>query len=149
VLSRADGTVRYPARITRYQARVSGPLMDRIDLHVEVLAVPLADAPDVRCNAHMAPAQLRLHARPNSRVLSLLQKVTDRLGLSARADHRLLKVARTSADLDGSEGIRADHAAEAIQYRSLDRRLNVSARSAGNQTWRLSKALKDKMYRRF
>ena len=53
---------------------------------------------------------------------SLLQKVTDRLGLSARAYHRLLKVAHTIAELDGSEGIRADHAAEAIQYRSLDRR---------------------------
>ena len=180
VLSRACGTVRYPAlfvlvgamnpcfcghlgdgtdrcvcdpaRIARYRARVSGPLMDRIDLHVEVPAVPFAemagsgggdpssvvrarvvetralqterfaDAPGVTCNAHMALAQLRLHARPSPRVLSLFQKAIDRLGLSARAYHRMLKVARTVADLDGSDGIQADHAAEAIQYRALDRR---------------------------
>ena len=180
VLSRARGTVRYPARfvlvgamnpcfcghlgdgtdrcvcdparIARYRARVSGPLMDRIDLHVEVPAVPFAemagsgggdpssvvrarvvktralqterfaDAPSVTCNAHMALAQLRLHARPNPRVLSLFQKAIERLGLSARAYHRMLKVARTVADLDGSDGIQTDHAAEAIQYRALDRR---------------------------
>ena len=179
VLSRAGGAVRYPARfvlvgamnpcfcghlgdgsdrcvcdparIARYRARVSGPLMDWIDLHVEVPAVPFgelsgtstgersgavrerviaarelqrarfADARGVACNAHMGPAELRRHAKRAPEVLTLFQRAVDRLGLSARAYHRLLKVARTIADLEGSEGIRADHAAEAIQYRTLDR----------------------------
>jgi len=140
-----------PARIARYRARVSGPLMDRIDLHVEVpgvrfselsadcsaessaavrerviaarelQCVRFADAPGVSCNAHMGPAQLRRHVRPSSDVLALLQRAIDRLGLSARAYHRLLKVARTIADLDGCERVRTAHAAEAIQYRTLDR----------------------------
>jgi magnesium chelatase family protein len=125
--------------------------MDRIDLHVEVSAVPfteltaasagessaivrervvaarelqrarLADTPGIACNAHMGPAELRRHAGPSSEVLSLLQRAIDRLGLSARAYHRLLKVARTIADLEGSAAVRTDHAAEAIQYRTLDR----------------------------
>lgn len=179
VLSRAGGAVRYPARfvlvgamnpcicghlgdgtdrcacdpahIARYRARVSGPLMDRIDLHVEVPAVPFAemagsgggessssvrarvvearalqterfgDAPDVTCNAHMALEQLRIHVRADPLVLALFQNAIDRVGLSARAYHRLLKVARTIADLDGSARIRRSHAAEALQYRALDR----------------------------
>ena len=71
----------------------------------------------------MAMAQLRLHARPSSRMISLFQVAIDRLGIPARAYHGLLQVASTIADLDGSDGIRSDHAAEAIQYRALDRRL--------------------------
>ena len=140
------------ARNARYRARVSGPLMDRIDLHVEVPAVPfgelsqdvngessaavrarvvaarelqrtrLTDTPGASCNAHMGPGELRRHARPGSEVLSLLQRAIDRLRLSARTYHRLLKVARTIADVEGSERILTDHAAEAIQYRTLDRR---------------------------
>ena len=179
VLSRAGGPVRYPAqfvliaamnpcfcghlgdgsdrctcdpaRIARYRARVSGPLMDRIDLHVEVPAVPFgelaaggtgegsavvrervlaargiqrarfADSPGVSCNAHMGPAELRRHVRPSPEVLSLLQRAIDRLGLSARGYHRLLKVARTIADLERSAQVGTVHAAEAIQYRALDR----------------------------
>ena len=125
--------------------------MDRIDLHVEVPAVSFdelsggdrgessaavrerviaaraqqrarfADAPGVTCNAYMGPGELRRHVRPNSEVLSLLQRAIDRLGLSARAYHRMLKVARTIADLEGCERVRTAHAAEAIQYRTLDR----------------------------
>lgn len=125
--------------------------MDRIDLHVEVPAVPFgelsaesneessafvrgrvvaarelqrarfSEVPGVTCNAHMGPAELQRHVRPSPEVLALLQRAIDRLGLSARAYHRLLKVARTIADLDGAPDVRADHAAEAIQYRGLDR----------------------------
>jgi magnesium chelatase family protein len=140
-----------PGAIARYRSRVSGPLLDRIDLHVEVPPVAFGDlaavqagestarvrdrvvaartlqrerlrgAVGVACNAHMGPPELARHARPDPDVLRLLQRAIDRLGLSARAYHRLLKVARTIADLDGAERVRAAHAAEAIQYRSLDR----------------------------
>jgi magnesium chelatase family protein len=140
-----------PSRIARYRARVSGPLLDRIDLHVAVPAVPFGELsgggveegsavvrerviaartrqrerfahdPGVSCNAHMGPGELRRHARPGPEVLALLQRAIDRLGLSARAYHRLLKVARTIADLEGSARVRTTHAAEAIQYRTLDR----------------------------
>ena len=140
-----------PARMARYRARVSGPLLDRIDLHVEVPTVRFselsadgsaessavvrerviaarllqqarfADAPGVTCNAHMGPGELRRHVRPSAEVLSLLQRVIDRLGLSARAYHRLHKVARTIADLEGCDLVHTEHAAEAIQYRTLDR----------------------------
>jgi magnesium chelatase family protein len=126
-------------------------LLDRIDLHVDVPAVPFgelsrdgggeasaavrqrvmaaralqtarfADAPDVRCNAQMGVAELRRGVRPAPEVLALLQRAIDRLGLSARAYHRLLKVARTIADLEGCARVRTAHAAEAIQYRTLDR----------------------------
>lgn len=149
-----DGTDRCtcdPARMARYRARVSGPLMDRIDLHVEVPAVPFdelsaggtgegsavvrarviaarerqrerfADVEGIRCNAHMGPAELRRHVRPSPDVLALLQRAIDRLGLSARAYHRMLKVARTIADLEKSDQLRLEHAAEAIQYRTRDR----------------------------
>lgn len=132
--------------------------MDRIDLHVEVPAVPFSellaegtaessatvrqrviearelqrvrfeDAPGVSCNAHMGPGELRRHARPTSDVLTLFQRAIDRLGLSARAYHRLLKVARTIADLEGCDRVRTTHVAEAIQYRALDRTPSVAAR---------------------
>lgn len=122
--------------------------MDRIDLHVELPPVSFdqlsgggsgessaavrkrviaarerqrarfADAPSVACNAHMGAAELRSHVRPSAEVLTLLQRAIDRLGLSARAYDRLLKVARTIADLDGSESVSANHVAEAIQYRN-------------------------------
>ena len=149
-----DGTDRCtcdPARIARYRGRVSGPLLDRIDLHVEVPAVPFkelsgagageasatvrarvasararqrarfTDAPWIRCNADMGPAELRRYAPPGHSVVTLLQRAVDRLGLSARAYHRLLKMARTIADLEGAGPIGPAHAAEAIQYRTLDR----------------------------
>ena len=154
-----DGTDRCvcdPGRVVSYRGRVSGPLLDRIDLHVEVppvpfrelageqagegsaavrervvrardvqrerLAVtPVAVAPTVHANGQMSPAEIRRHCRASSQVARLLQQAVDRLRLSARAYHRILKVARTLADLEGSECIRLPHAAEAIQYRVMDR----------------------------
>ena len=139
-----------PAMIQRYRTRLSGPLLDRIDLQVEVPRIPHSDLSDTRpaeasavvrlrverarhiqrerfarlrihCNARMGPRQLQAFCRTDAAGQELLQQVTERLGLSARSYTRLLKVARTIADLAGSEAIAVDHLAEAIQYRSLDR----------------------------
>jgi len=141
-----------PLAVQRYRSRLSGPLLDRIDLHVEVPRVPhrdLADPRDAESSAavrarvetararqreRLAPFGLHANARMQSRHLRrfcavdgagqrLLEAVTDRLGLSARTYTRVLKVARTIADLAGIEQIREEHLAEAIQYRSLDRRV--------------------------
>ncbi len=137
--------------IARYRSRVSGPLLDRIDLHVEVPAVTLEElkgaggegtaavAERVRAarerqqrrlagapepvNAALGDADLRRHCRPDPAAGRLLDAAFERLGLSARALTRILKVSRTIADLATSERIAAAHVAEAIQYRSLDRRL--------------------------
>jgi magnesium chelatase family protein len=140
-----------PAMIQRYRTRLSGPLLDRIDLQVEVPRVPHSDLADTRpaeasviirgrveqareiqqarfsrlrihCNAPMGPKQLQAFCRADTAGQELLKQVTDRLGLSARTYTRLLKVARTIADLAGSEDIEVNHLAEAIQYRSLDRK---------------------------
>jgi magnesium chelatase family protein len=149
-----DGTDRClcdPGAVQRYQGRVSGPLLDRIDIHLHVPAVPFeslagdddgassrdvrhrvataraiqearfADVPGVFANGHMRPADLRRWCRPSARVAAMLQSAVDRTGLSARAYHRILKLARTVADLACSEDIRVEHAAEAVHYRSLDR----------------------------
>ncbi|MGD2120168.1 MAG: YifB family Mg chelatase-like AAA ATPase [Gemmatimonadota bacterium] len=140
-----------PSVVSRYRNRVSGPLLDRIDLHVSMGRVPfqelsgegregesssvrgrVREARDaqvrrfqklthVHCNGQMGPAEIRSFCRPSSEVTRLLQSALDRLGLSARAYHRILKVARTVADLDHSSGIGPSHVAEAIQYRSMDR----------------------------
>jgi magnesium chelatase family protein len=148
----SDRCVCDPLRVARYQGRVSGPLLDRIDLHVHVppvsfqsLEAPGAGpsseevrrrivaarevqldrfrgVPGLRANGQMRAADLRRWCSPSQRVAALLQRAVDGTGLSARAYHRILKVARTLADLDGSDAIRAEHAAEAVQYRSLDRR---------------------------
>ncbi len=137
--------------MTRYRRRVSGPLLDRIDLHVPVGRVPFQEltarevgreSPGIRrrvqearslqgtrfrdragvyCNGQMGPGEIRTFCSPSSEVARLLQRALDRLGLSARAYHRILKVARTVADLDSSAEIGPPHVAEAIQYRSLDR----------------------------
>lgn len=147
----SDRCVCDPDRVRRYQGRVSGPLRDRIDLHVQVPPVPFrsldagrngAGTAEVRervtearalqrrrferlhgvyANGHMGPAGIRAWCRPSRAVASLLQRAMDRTGLSARAYHRILKVARTIADLEGSREILPEHAAEAVQYRSLDR----------------------------
>ncbi|MGH7568201.1 MAG: YifB family Mg chelatase-like AAA ATPase [Gemmatimonadales bacterium] len=141
-----------PLGVQRYLARVSGPLLDRIDLHLEVPAVKyraladpgggepsaavrervdqarvvqrqrFAQRPGVYANAHMAPRDIRTHCRVTDGADALLRTAITRLGLSARAYHRILKIARTIADLDGAADLQPKHVSEAIQYRSLDRR---------------------------
>jgi len=140
-----------PEEVQRYMDRVSGPLLDRIDIHVEVrkvnyqeLAMPSASEPSeairervlmarerqkrrfekmsqVFNNAQMSTRMVRRICVIDSSGASLLKKAMSTLGLSARAYDRILKVARTIADLDQSKEIRAHHIAEAVQYRSLDR----------------------------
>ncbi len=140
-----------PPMLQRYRSRLSGPLLDRIDLHVEVPRVAhkdLADPKDaepsetirarvegaravqrerlqdqgLHSNAQMGARHIRKFCALDEGGEKLLEAVTDRLGLSARTYTRILKVARTVADLAGSEAIEQAHLAEAIQYRSLDRR---------------------------
>src|SRR5256712_467181 len=138
--------------VQRYLARVSGPLLDRIDIHLEVPAVKyralvadsggetseamrdrvdrarvvqrerFAHRPGIYANAHMAPRDIRAHCRVSDGADALLKTAITRLGLSARAYHRILKIARTVADLDGAAALEPKHVSEAIQYRSLDRR---------------------------
>jgi magnesium chelatase family protein len=140
-----------PQAVQRYLGRVSGPLLDRIDLHVEVPAVRYRDLSDrragepseairgrvararevqrarfgsraeVHANAHMTARDLREHCAIGEGGDALLRTAITRLGLSARAYHRVLKIARTIADLDGGGDITTAHVSEAIQYRSLDR----------------------------
>ncbi|MGH9382069.1 MAG: YifB family Mg chelatase-like AAA ATPase [Thermoanaerobaculia bacterium] len=141
-----------PPMVERYRGRVSGPLLDRIDLHVEVPSVSLRDlkgtpgegttdvagrvrearsrqqrrlagTPTPPVNAAMDERALRRHGRLDSDAQRLLDRAFSRLGLSARAVTRVLKVARTIADLAAADAIGAAHVAEAIQYRTLDRRL--------------------------
>jgi magnesium chelatase family protein len=140
-----------PREIHRYRSRISGPLMDRIDIHIEVPAVKYRDLADrtdgetsaaiaarvensrliqrerfkgtkVHSNAQMTPRLIRKHCELDNAGNRLLELVTDRLGLSARSYNRILKVARTIADLEGSENTREQHLSEAVQYRSLDRK---------------------------
>ena len=140
-----------PREIHTYRSRISGPLLDRIDIHIEVPAVKYRElagraegesaaeiakrvgrARDIQlerfkgtrvhCNAQMTSRQLRKYCEPDAGGHRLLEVVTEKLGFSARAYTRILKVARTIADLEGSEHIREQHIAEAIQYRSLDRK---------------------------
>ena len=135
-------------QVRRYRARISGPLIDRIDLHVEVprlahrtLRGDVAEESSAAVRERVCAArdrQLRRAGKPNSAlgtreierycVLAetdhrLLEQALERLGLSPRAYHRILKVARTIADLAGSDGIKTPHLAEAISYRALDRSL--------------------------
>jgi magnesium chelatase family protein len=141
-----------PVQIQRYRTRVSGPLLDRIDLHVEVPAVPFRDlAADERGeesasvrervirararqveryhgsrahnNAQLRTNQIRKHCRIDGPGRTLIEQAVARLGLSARAYMRILKVSRTIADLEQRDSIAAEHVAEAIQYRSLDRQM--------------------------
>jgi magnesium chelatase family protein len=139
-----------PLQIQRYLARISGPLLDRIDIHIDVpplkqrelSADPSGEASavirervrrarriqqerfrrsKVFCNAHMNPRQIRRFCQVEGEARSLLETAMERLGLSARAYDRILKVARTIADLETAEAISPEHIAEGIQYRSLDR----------------------------
>jgi magnesium chelatase family protein len=140
--------------VQRYLARVSGPLLDRIDLHLEVPAVAyqalseraggggepseairerverarlvqrerFAKRTGLYANAHMAPRDIRAFCRVSDGADGLLRSAITRLGLSARGYHRVLKIARTVADLDRAAELQPKHVSEAIQYRSLDRR---------------------------
>ncbi len=139
-----------PTHIQRYRARISGPLLDRIDLHIEAPALSINElrsenlgetsatirarvqtARDIQhtrlagtranANAHMPHALIRKHCAIDTAMGDLLQRAMEQLSLSARAYDRILKVARTIADLAGSENIQSPHLLEAIQYRSLDR----------------------------
>ena len=178
-ISRANSTVTYPAnfmlvaamnpcpcgflgdpkrecfctypQVQRYRSKVSGPLLDRIDIHVEVPPVQFRDLSGnqavegsetmlrrvektrkiqaerfqrmkIHTNAGMSSRQIRKFCMLDSQSEDLLERAMDKFGLSARAHSRILKISRTIADLEGSEGIQPSHVAEAIQYRTLDRR---------------------------
>jgi len=140
-----------PGIVQKYLSKISGPLLDRIDLHVEVTPVNFTelsserlseksetirervikareiqekrfiDHPDLHCNAQMGSKMVRQVCKISEAGQALLKKAMEKLGLSARAYDRILKVARTIADLAGTEDIQIEHLAEAIQFRSLDR----------------------------
>ena len=179
-ISRASSTVTYPAnfmlvaamnpcpcgffgdpkrecqcsylQIRRYRSKISGPLMDRIDIHMEVPPVPFRDLASgesgqssseilervkkarriqgerfkkmkIHTNAGMSSRHIRQFCELDGESNDLMERAMDRLGLSARAHSRILKISRTIADLDNTPHIRAHHVAEAIQYRTLDRRI--------------------------
>jgi magnesium chelatase family protein len=139
-----------PPMIQRYLSRISGPLMDRIDMHIQVPAVKYKElahdeqsesSSTIReriisarsaqfkrlepfglyCNSQMTPRTLRRFCKPDAASEKIIETAITRLGLSARAYDRILRVSRTIADLEGRESIQAGHVSEAIQYRSLDR----------------------------
>lgn len=141
-----------PGQIQRYMNRISGPLMDRIDLQVEVTPVPFealttapagepsasirkrvmaarqlqqdrfSNMPGIHCNAQMDSRQLHTFVQPDAESLGMLRQAMQTLDLTARAYERILRVARTIADLDGSKHVTAAHIGEAIGYRRLDRK---------------------------
>ena len=140
-----------PGAVRKYLNRISGPLLDRIDIQVEILPVAFDDMtseqtsetseairrrviaaraiqqqrfasePHIHCNAQMNSRLLREHARLDDETMAILRDVMTRLDMSARAYDRILKVARTIADLDNSHEIRPHHMREAVSYRNLDR----------------------------
>ncbi len=139
-----------PMQINRYRSKLSGPLLDRIDMHIEVPAVAFTELQDteggddsasmrgrvlaarqiqtkrfkrykhIHANSQMDSRQLQKFCVPSATAAALLEKSMNKLGLSARAYSRILKIARTIADLDNNESIEMAHVAEAIQYRRLD-----------------------------
>jgi magnesium chelatase family protein len=140
-----------PGVVQKYLSRISGPLLDRIDIHIEIVPVPFEklselreaessdavrqrvikarqmqelrfkDVDGVYCNAQMSSKQMRTYAQIDKAGSDLLKNAMQRLNLSARAYDRIIKVARTIADLDDSQDILSNHIAEAINYRNLDR----------------------------
>lgn len=140
-----------PGQIQRYMNKISGPLLDRIDIQVEITPVPFKDisktAPGepsanirerviaarhiqeerfkhckgIHCNAQMTERMIHQYAEPDQAAIDMLRMAMERLSLSARAYNRILKVARTIADLDASATVQPQHLAEAISYRNLDR----------------------------
>jgi magnesium chelatase family protein len=133
-----------PDQINRYRSKISGPLLDRIDIQIEVPAVPQQElqnkadgetsamlrsrveaarqhqlARQGKPNVHLTVTEIDALCAPDAAGMSLLQNAISRLNLSARAYHRVLKVARTIADLAGSHAIETTHIAEAVQYRRL------------------------------
>ena len=192
-ISRAAGSLTYPARfmlaaamnpcpcgyrgdpahecrcgdvaVDRYLGRISGPLLDRIDIHLSVPAVAWRDlkgstnaeevsavvrervesarviqrnrfeaTPWIRANAHMTAREIRKHCRQSGPVEALLREAIARLSLSARAYHRVLKIARTIADLVDAPDLEPSHVAEAIQYRTLDRRTHHMVKSTPSES---------------
>mgnify|MGYP000634514612 CR=1 FL=1 len=144
-----------PSAVDAYRRRISGPLLDRIDLHVEALPVEYDDLaseqggessadvrarvmaaralqrerykalPGVRCNAQLPSGTLRRYCRMTPAAEKILRSAFERLGYSARAYDRILRVARTVADLDGSEVLDTAHLSETLQYRTLDRKFGM------------------------
>lgn len=141
-----------PGSAQRYLSRISGPMLDRIDIHIEVPPVdfeklssktPGECSADIKkrvnaarkiqqerlagtgisCNAKMTPEMTRLYCNPTPKAMVMLEQVFEKLDFSARAYDKVLKVARTIADLEGSETIEGSHIAQAVQFRSLDRKL--------------------------
>ncbi len=139
-------------QIERYMAKISGPLLDRIDLHIEVPAVPFKELSaksggtsstqmreqvlsartivqnrflnsSTRCNAHMSTREIREHCRLDETATNLLRSSIQEMGLSARAHDKILRVARTIADLEEKAEITHEHVSEAVNYRMLDRSL--------------------------
>ncbi|MEW6108052.1 MAG: ATP-binding protein [Nitrospirota bacterium] len=139
-----------PGQIYRYRRRVSGPLLDRIDIHIEVPGVPYKELSTdysgersesikervvkahniqlerfkkdkIYCNSQMKTRHIKKYCVLKDDALSLLETAMHKLGLSARAYTRILKLSRTIADLESSEDIQSQHISEAIQYRTLDR----------------------------
>jgi magnesium chelatase family protein len=136
-----------PTLISRYQKKISGPLLDRIDIHIDVPRVEyeklsdkrqgepsaairsrverarkvqqerFAEVSGVACNSEMRPAEIREHCELDATAQSLMKAAMRQMHLSARAYHRILKLARTIADLSGNATIEAPHLAEALQYR--------------------------------
>jgi magnesium chelatase family protein len=136
----------------RYLSKVSGPLLDRIDIHIEVppvdfgklsSAVPSESSAEIKkrvnaarqiqrerfkgtgvtCNAKMTPSQTKEFCRPTEEAMQFLEKVFNSLDFSARAYDKILRVARTVADLEGCQAIETRHIMQAVQYRSLDRKI--------------------------
>jgi magnesium chelatase family protein len=144
-----------PQQIYRYRSKISGPLLDRIDMHVEVPSVPYKDLMQdnvaegskiirnrvarartiqskrlsrtkIFCNARMSSRHIKSHCKVDEASCRLLESAIDKLGLSARAYNRILKIARTIADLEQSTDICTQHISEAIQYRNLDRGKHIA-----------------------